>query len=242
MPRRFPKRRVSGFRRRFTRRQATRRITPQGAGRWSVCHFNLQFQQGISSDVFGEVAVIELLRTKQRYGDLDTAEPGEAGIIRFQEHYHRGIDVLAIEYDWAVIPLFTPQSDVSQAMPLSMWLCTQRLDPDGVPTFANGNFNFMAQTQPPIGILPSDSTEEWQFPARTYRKHHVLLGIGANNDSISQNAATNTTRGRERVRLRTRIDDSHGLYFTTWGRHSQPAETKPVVWSWHGTLWYRMVQ
>lgn len=240
-----------------------------GAGRWNIAQFYFENTMSITDNPSGAKTAcsntfFELAKVLDRLGDSANAT-GEAFA-----NVSKSVDIFAVDIHygakWANRIIDVGEGNDfnftgyfrNMRMHNRFSLCTDRLGAGGTPSSVNANFGI---SQFPIRTVPGGSAditnEEQNFPLQTHWTHYEtmfaslpdkVIQADVNTLYVGQGIDTHTQySGRVRRKLRARVDDWHGLYFT-WSVLTPPnaqfGQYSPdgtlIVGGWAlGRLWYR---
>lgn len=163
----------------------------------------------------------------------------------------RGIDVVALIFDWVVLP--EPGFVAPETPPNSLYdyrvvggtaVYSDRLTQGGtaetVPNYPT--------TQWPVlqTVLPDSNREDVDYGMRTHyhRAFDVLPAIAApSGDVAGITPGWPRARGSARVKINRRFGDTHGLFFSQWlqvGSTFVTSSTAQLTWHYTGSLWYKL--
>lgn len=226
--------RRSPSRSRFRRRGGLRPSTePQ---RWEACHFHVPFSLSLLAGELWNASVIEVATVTNAFQFATDVAAGRA-----LAEYARSLDIAGITYDYSLFVSSEVQAAVAFA-PVMTALYTDTVSAANQPNSIGVNW---AVSQVPVGSVTSQVTtnQDVDFPLRVHKKRWVLMPCGEDNSTLSDlndGIQNNALRGHETVRLRRRLTDKFGLFFTIGGYHTALVGTVNITCQFSGTLYYRL--
>lgn len=224
-------------RRRRSYRSSPRRFKRRGsrfpvhAVRWQCCNF--QFTQTLTSEEAGHtLTAIEVIKIKEHIGD--SASPGGA----IMNSLARYIEVAGLVWNYQFVPRLEPIGGATIYGQVYCAWVTDRLGSTGLPSTI-GVFDPFTNGVPVVSAIGAAVAEQdIQMPTRIHWSNYGLIPLGENN-ALNGYTTINNQR-RERLRLRAKYDDQHGLYCYL-GFVNPSSLTTDVTFVAQGQLYYRVV-